>query len=329
MAELKKFITEENLNKIFTDILNLLNTYNENFINPTFDERENESWERTYKRWEGIYDYYDKKFFVLESIINKESEIMKFFEMCKENKQSIKIYINEIVDKILQIKKQRCETEQHFDEYNILKIDLDKRRKETIDEQNRRKCEEMINDINKENKEEELRKRFEGIMDLDERKQLQEWTQKRCGKVIFNSDNDDWSDGTSVFAEKILYKSNLVFIVEDTENNKFGGYVTSTINECKKWIEDSNAFVFSLKSNGRLNGMKKFDIIETDVAFCVDAKQSEKKYLFSMGWGCDIQVDKKGMNKTECSQKSFNYQGNKNTLCGKDSEITHSHPKEL
>ena len=91
-------------------------------------------------------------------------------------------------------------------------------------------------------------------------KQLEQWTNKKCSEVIFDSNIHDWSQRT-LFDNTVHNKSNLAFIVEDTSNNKFGGYIVSTINaHTTNDINDSNAFIFSLKSNGRINGMKRFNI---------------------------------------------------------------------
>ena len=57
--------------------------------------------------------------------------------------------------------------------------------------------------------------------------------------------------------------------MEDTENNVFGGYINSRIDQYRwqegdKWkgsnITDPHSFVFSLKSNGRLEEPMKFEI---------------------------------------------------------------------
>ena len=110
-----------------------------------------------------------------------------------------------------------------------------------------------------------------------------------------------------------MNRSDLVFVVEDTNNNKFGGYITSTINKYDSSITDSNAFVFSLKSNGRLKGMKKFNIIKPEKVFYLYNKSYNR--LFEIGGG-DICICKKGSGyKPYCLQRSFNYEGISNALC--------------
>ena len=94
-------------------------------------------------------------------------------------------------------------------------------------------------------------------LSLSEIIQLEEWTNKKCSEVLFDSNKDNWSQNTSVFDDRVHGKNQLIFVVEDTNNNKFGGYIGSTINQLG-WTTDSNAFVFSLKSNGRLKKMMKF-----------------------------------------------------------------------
>ena len=118
-----------------------------------------------------------------------------------------------------------------------------------------------------------------------------------------------------------MNRSNLMFVIEDTNNNKFGGYISSTINQYESWITDSKAFVFSLKSNGRLNGMKKFDITQPQFAFYLYQKSSQI-YLFSIG-GNDIGVCKKNYrNGGWGNQQSFNYEGHQNVLKGNDDDYT-------
>ena len=55
-----------------------------------------------------------------------------------------------------------------------------------------------------------------------EKKQIENWTNLECGEVVFDSTKDNWSQNISVFNEKIQNRSNLTFIVEDEQKNKFG-----------------------------------------------------------------------------------------------------------
>ncbi|EMD45124.1 Hypothetical protein EHI5A_038660 [Entamoeba histolytica KU27] len=86
---------------------------------------------------------------------------------------------------------------------------------------------------------------------MEEIKQIEEWTERKVGNILFDSDKDNWNKNTSVFGERIKNKEHIIIIIEDEEGNKFGGYVNEKIDEVDEWIYDSQSFLFSLESNGR------------------------------------------------------------------------------
>ena len=43
-------------------------------------------------------------------------------------------------------------------------------------------------------------------MKTNEKNQLEQWTNKKCSEVIFDSDKDNWSQNTSVLNERIIGK---------------------------------------------------------------------------------------------------------------------------
>ncbi|BFU19555.1 trichohyalin, putative [Entamoeba histolytica] len=147
-------------------------------------------------------------------------------------------------------------------------------------------------------------------------KQIEEWTEKRISNILFDSDKDDWSIDTSVFDQRIMNKKHIIIIIEDEEGNKFGGYVNSKINKVGHYINDSQSFLFSLESNGRMKGMMKFDIKEPGHAFCLFNQSHDYLVIF----GCsDIRVYKENYKtKSFCFQRSFEYEGIENALCGKE-----------
>ena len=100
----------------------------------------------------------------------------------------------------------------------------------------------------------------------------------------------------------------MIFVIEDT---------TTTINKYNGHHSDSNAFVFSLKSNGRINGMMKFNITNSsyDNALAVDRKTGNS-YLFGFVSGWDICVRRKGRKiNNDCYQSGFYYEGMSCSLC--------------
>ena len=117
-----------------------------------------------------------------------------------------------------------------------------------------------------------------------------------------------------------MNKSNLAFIVEDEQNNKFGYYLSTQIqsNKYNSWIStDNNTFLFSLKSNGRLNGMMKFEIKDTNKGYAV--YQISHEYLIGLGAEFGIVLYKENSKgKSNCRQNNsyFDYHGTENPLVG-------------
>ncbi|BFU18877.1 trichohyalin, putative [Entamoeba histolytica] len=147
-------------------------------------------------------------------------------------------------------------------------------------------------------------------------KQIEEWTEKRINNILFDSDKDNWNRNTSVFDQRIMNKEHIIIIIEDEDGNKFGGYVNSKIDKVG-WINDSQSFVFSLESNGRMKRMMKFDIKESQYAFCLCSQSHD--CLFSFGDGNDIVVCKENYKTISyCEQDSYEYEGISNALCGKE-----------
>ncbi|BFU23730.1 trichohyalin, putative [Entamoeba histolytica] len=139
---------------------------------------------------------------------------------------------------------------------------------------------------------------------------------KRINNILFDSDKDDWNKNTSVFDQRIKNKEHIIIIIEDSRGNRFGGYVSEQIDKTYYFINDSKSFLFSLESKGRIEGMKKFDIIDPQRAFWLYNQSHD--YLFEFGWS-DIRVYKEN-NKTEsyCKQQSFEYEGIRKAPCGKE-----------
>ena len=153
--------------------------------------------------------------------------------------------------------------------------------------------------------------------------QLENWTKKRIDNILFDSNINDWNKNNSLFFNKIYGKSNFVILIEDTKGNKFGGYFNSKVNSIKSYNSyDLNAFVFNLKSNGRLTEMMKFEITNPNKSFRIYSSSSN--WLFSIGSDGgnngldDITVMKRNYEngRNGCCQRCYNYKGIQNALCG-------------
>ncbi|BFU24939.1 trichohyalin, putative [Entamoeba histolytica] len=149
-------------------------------------------------------------------------------------------------------------------------------------------------------------------------KQIEEWTERRINNILFDSDKDDWKENTTVFGERIWNKKHIIIIIEDSEGNKFGGYVNCKIDKVDNFVYDSQSFLFSLESNR----MKKFDNKQQQYAFKLFNQFCG--WLFAFGCGLigyydDIQVYKENnKTKSRCKQLLFEYEGIENELCGKE-----------
>ena len=153
----------------------------------------------------------------------------------------------------------------------------------------------------------------------EEKLQIEKWTNKKIGEIIFDSNKDNWSKYTSVFGDKIFEKEQFILLIEDTDGNKFGFYLNTKVERkyCDWSSTDNNSFLFSLQSNGRIKeGMMKFEY-KHGKGIWVGTKINS--ILFSVGGGSDIGI--KNQNEKSscwCNQNNsyWNYHGYQNALCG-------------
>ena len=154
----------------------------------------------------------------------------------------------------------------------------------------------------------------------EEQKQLESWSDLKCNEIIFDSDFDDWSFQSNQFKERIIKKKQLLFLIEDTDGEKFGYFENTSIceNDFKLKKSDLNSFAFNLKSNGRLPSPMKFES-KTEWNKCNLSYKSDS-VLITIG---DIHLCKKeSKNQSFCEQNEdiFNYHGFEKGLCGKIGE---------
>ena len=320
----------------FDSLLEEMNHYLKFIKIPQIEKKENETKEEALRRAESTLDRIKEVVIRRQTLNAKRLEIQNALgEMrkkidamapcCRDNDDNLADINNDTIDEIIEIRKQIMEEEiqknpekseeikKEFEMYknDFMKqiIDGGKVKKLRLKEKKKEKKAEQ-----KAKKEEQKQNEYDQLIEVNERQQLEQWTGKKCGDIIFNSDKDNWNIKTSVFEGKVFNRSNVAVIIEDTNGNKFGGYVSSTIDKYEKWFNDANTFVFSLKSNGRINGMKKFNAIEPELSYY--QYRSKSGVLVCFGGGRDISVSKKDSGENYCNQKSFNYEGISNALCG-------------
>ena len=162
--------------------------------------------------------------------------------------------------------------------------------------------------------------------DLKEIVQLQSWTQKQVAEIVYDTDKDGYPQNRStIFGEKIMNRNDLLFIIEDNDGNKFGEYLHAKVTGWNKWVNDDKAFIFSLKSNGRLDGIKKFEIKNSQNVFKLwNDCYSNLFYIGNVDIGI-YKSDQKSSSYTN-STSSFDYHGLSNPLRGTSATFT---PKKI
>ena len=103
----------------------------------------------------------------------------------------------------------------------------------------------------------------------EEINQIELLTEMKYDRVVFDTEFCDWEIHTTQFIKHIFGREKLVFLIEDTNGNMFGGFINTVLNEMC-WsekakfkgnnIKSANSFVFSLKSKGEFVQPEKFMI---------------------------------------------------------------------
>ena len=171
----------------------------------------------------------------------------------------------------------------------------------------------------------------------NELQQLEKWTGLQCAELLFDSDVDDWNECTSVFNERIVGKSKLVFLIEDKDGEIFGYYLNTKVVEKYLWSNqqetDKNSFEFNLQSHGRLKEPMKFEIKDLEKGGIHLYEKSDigngnnGYYLVCLG---DIHLKKRHQRNTSyCNQHGsyFDYHGIEKALCGKTGSRNNSGEK--
>ena len=119
-------------------------------------------------------------------------------------------------------------------------------------------------------------------------------------------------------------KSQLLFVIEDLKGNKFGCFLSTQIEPNiydKDKPTNTSTFLFSLKSNERLNQMMKFEIIKTEAGYNLTSKTSI--ILISFGYFGITLYKQNCKHNSFCTNDSsrFNYHGKSSALCGSSNFI--------
>lgn len=278
------------------------------------------------KKLEGeiILDKVDQSYKKLTEIISISKELKekfskkidKFIETCENEKDLLAKNNNEIIKQLNQL------NDILVNNIEIRKT-LNKQNEMLYKEEPNEEIERLKNELQKEKLKQLERFNLTSI----EKNQLEEWTGRKITEVIFNSDYHDWKCNTSVFGAIVMDKPKLILMIEDMKGNKFGAFNSNPISKVGGFTYDSNAFVFSLQSKGRLNEMKKFPISKSSEAFFMYPRNHH--WLISIGSDGgkngkdDITIMKQDCQYISpgngCVQYTYQYYGIENALCGSSS----------
>ncbi|ELP91233.1 hypothetical protein EIN_151300 [Entamoeba invadens IP1] len=157
-----------------------------------------------------------------------------------------------------------------------------------------------------------LNKIFLGKDDVEK---IEEWSGKKVDQVLFDSNVDSYTKTSNEFVDAVMDQSDIAIVVEDTNGNRFGGYIHAKIDVIGAWVDDQNAFVFSLFSNGRMKEPQKFELKANKQGRVFWVSKPTEACLFVVG-NNDIRVAKKHSKRDYCLQSTFEYKGNTRALSG-------------
>ena len=146
--------------------------------------------------------------------------------------------------------------------------------------------------------------------------QLEEWCGMKYGFVLFDSDSDNWTTIKNDFDKKIKGRKQLLFIIEDDRNEKFGYYINTTIDKYNQWIEtDQKSFSFNIESNGRIESMVKFPI--KDLSYGCFVYYQTNETLIEIGDIVLKKQEKKHLSYCNQNEERYDYKGFENAICGR------------
>ena len=163
------------------------------------------------------------------------------------------------------------------------------------------------------------------MLEMNEIKQIEKWTNKKLGEIIFDSDKDEWSENTSTFDTKLMNKSNVLILIEENKNGiKFGQFIYKKIDKLNDYVQDKRSFLYTFKDNDP----KIFHNKKTR-PYSISLFDKQHSYLAYIG--NDIHLMKKGQQSfcNDGESTFFDYKGEINQLIGGTSNYTFFTPNRI
>ena len=163
----------------------------------------------------------------------------------------------------------------------------------------------------------------------EERYQLEEWTGLRCSQIVFDSYNNPWNRTYCSLNDCIIGRSQLLFLIEEDDGEKFGYYFnTEVYRRFKQWIRtDRYTFQFNLNAKGNMHHPMKYEIYNLETGGISLFRDSESDLI----WLGNITLFKHEFyDNSYCIQNDkFNYHGINDALRGISGRDNTFHIKRL
>ena len=235
-------------------------------------------------------------------------EVEKIVKKLQRETENMKNWIN---NEEQRIEREKIHLKEETERLEIRKYEKTVRK---LEEEKRKRFEEMNKTLETQRNENEMRNRT-----IEMKEKLSELVGMEVKDIIFNSDKHKWSGNDNEFGKLMKGHRHICIIVEDMNDNIFGGYCSKEIG-IRKYNFDEKSFVFSLKRNEEYT-MKKYPLKEG----CYDLQiySDSDNYLFTFGaedknntcYYKDICIFKKdSTKKSYCQQYSYEYNGEENAL---------------
>ena len=182
---------------------------------------------KLYKHQETLYDKLYETIARIENILQYSKKIdhlihsfkylfHTFITSCKMKREQCGNQMNDLLTmmKEIEISKETDENESYIQTELFKNTEEMKKMKEEI-EKTTRATEQMTIELN------QRRKRYDELknpkVSFLEFEQLEKWTSKCFGEIIFDSKKHCWKEEKSVFNEKIIGKKQLLFLIEEED----------------------------------------------------------------------------------------------------------------
>ena len=104
-------------------------------------------------------------------------------------------------------------------------------------------------------------------------------TNRQINEILFDSEIHEWSVNDSEFGEKLRGKKDVIILIEDHQQNLFGGYIGNQIR-ISEYVKDKTCYVFSLRKNGEYR-MKKY--LKNEIGYSYWIGNDLNDYLMAFG----------------------------------------------